>query len=358
VQPYLTVVVAARNDNYGGDFLTRMQLFVSTLAGLCDRHHLDAELVVVEWNPPPDRPPLRDAIEWPRNGLKVRIVTVPGDYHHRLPNSEKMPLFEWIGKNVGVRRASGEFVLVTNPDIIFSRELIAHLAQRNLPFDCYEKVDRYDVGKRVPQDLPVDKMLRFCRRNVVQICLAKEVIDPRFRARARAFFSRLRSVTTRMVAFALHPDRPKLVRWVRRTAKGWRATEDAGRGLVIYEAPQSSPPVLHLAAPGDFLLMGRQQWHELRGFPELTTHSQVDLYMVLLAWAAGLKQLVLPYRIYHQEHDRSEHGLRPMTVLERIPEFREMRETRRVVITNGDNWGLGDVTLPECGVGQLGRDGG
>jgi len=197
-------------------------------------------------------------------------------------------------------------------------------------------------------------MLRLCKRSVVQVCLGTKNIDTRFRGRVRTFvteipdsLARARLVLIRIRAFVFHPDPGKLVRWVRRIAKNRGATQDARRGLVRYDAPVSSPNVLHLSTPGDFLLMGRERWHELRGFPELPTHSVVDLYMVFLASAAGLKQLVLPYRIYHQEHDRSQHSQRPLTVLENIPAFREMQETRRPVITNREDWGLGDVELPE-----------
>jgi hypothetical protein len=59
MKPYLSFVIAARNDDYGGNFLHRMQVFVNVLFWLWERHNLDAELVVVEWNPPKDRPRLK-----------------------------------------------------------------------------------------------------------------------------------------------------------------------------------------------------------------------------------------------------------------------------------------------------------
>ena len=78
-KPVLSVVVAARNDNHGGDLLRRMQLFVGCLDTLCERHGLAAELVLVEWNPPADRPPLSAALDWARGprACGVRIITVP-----------------------------------------------------------------------------------------------------------------------------------------------------------------------------------------------------------------------------------------------------------------------------------------
>ena len=53
--PYLSVVVTTRNDDHGGDPLKRLQAFVNTFDAQCRRTGLDAEVVVVEWNPPADR---------------------------------------------------------------------------------------------------------------------------------------------------------------------------------------------------------------------------------------------------------------------------------------------------------------
>ncbi len=49
--PYLSVVATARNDNHGGNMLRRMQIFVNGFLEQCRRHQLDAELILVEWNP-------------------------------------------------------------------------------------------------------------------------------------------------------------------------------------------------------------------------------------------------------------------------------------------------------------------
>ena len=51
-EPYLSVVVATRNDDHGGDPLKRLQAFINTFAAQCRRTALDAEVIVVEWNPP------------------------------------------------------------------------------------------------------------------------------------------------------------------------------------------------------------------------------------------------------------------------------------------------------------------
>src|SRR5579883_2071122 len=124
-QPYISVVVTARNDDHGGNLLGRMQCFVNGWIALSNRHHLSSELIVVEWNPPVDRQPLWQALRWPAElGIcKVRFIEVPPELHRRYEHADALPLYQMIAKNVGIRRARGRFILATNIDILFSDEL-------------------------------------------------------------------------------------------------------------------------------------------------------------------------------------------------------------------------------------------
>ena len=164
MEPKVSFVVTARNDNYGGNFLHRMQVFVNALLAQWRQHHLQAELVIVEWNPPENAKPLAEALVWPDALLPgtVRIVQVPNELHQQLPNSDRMPMFEYIAKNVGIRRARGEYILATNPDILFSDKLIRFLASGKLSHDAFYRVDRYDVARTIPLNVPLEKQLRFC----------------------------------------------------------------------------------------------------------------------------------------------------------------------------------------------------
>jgi len=114
--PYLSVIVAARNDNHGGNMLSRMQAFLDCWIEQARRFNLSSEIVIVEWNPPAERPRLKDALRWPADlPCAVRFVEVPKEVHARFPHSEAIPLHQMIAKNAGIRRARGEFVLVIGP---------------------------------------------------------------------------------------------------------------------------------------------------------------------------------------------------------------------------------------------------
>lgn len=180
-QPYLSVVATARNDDHGGNPLHRMQLFVNGVIAQCDRHQLPAELVLVEWNPPADRPRLAEVLDWPANDgwCEVRIIEVPPELHARLDYSDRLPLFQMIGKNVGIRRARGEFIVATNIDIIFSDELMRFLAQRGLRRGYVYRLDRFDVPADLELSWPIERQLEFCRESVLRVNRREGTLDVR-----------------------------------------------------------------------------------------------------------------------------------------------------------------------------------
>src|SRR5205823_5846648 len=66
---------------------------------------------------------------------------------------------------------------------------------------------------------------------------------------------------------------------------------------------------LHTNACGDFTLMSREDWLRLRGYPELPIFSlHIDSLLLYMAHWTGIAEVVLPYRVYHVEHDG---GFRP-----------------------------------------------
>jgi hypothetical protein len=170
-EPYLSVVVTARNDDHGGDFLRRMQTFLTAWIKQARRYRIPSELIVVEWNPPPDRPRLHDTLRWPPDlgPCEIRFIEVPPELHARYPHSGALPLYQMIGKNVGIRRARGQFVLATNIDILFSDELAEFLASRRLERGRMYRIDRYDAMSDVPVDACVQDQLAYCSTHLIRV---------------------------------------------------------------------------------------------------------------------------------------------------------------------------------------------
>lgn len=169
--PYLSVVIAARNDNHGGDMLHRMQAMLDSWIVQAEQYELESEIVVVEWNPPEDRPRLREALRWPQFAERcdVRFIEVPSAVHASLRNSAAIPLHQMTAKNAGIRRSRGEFVLATNLDVICSAELMRFLAQRELQPGAMYRMDRYDVSRDLPMHASIDELLEFCSTHRLRV---------------------------------------------------------------------------------------------------------------------------------------------------------------------------------------------
>ena len=170
-EPYISLVVAARNDNHGENMLGRMQASLDSWIAQAVRYDLHSEIIVVEWNPPPGRHGLKEELRLPEGAgdFPVRFIEVPPEVHQALPHSSAIHLHQMIAKNVGIRRARGQFVLATNIDIIFSAELMQFLAQRRLEQRSFYRMDRFDVASDIPAKAPVDDLLAFCRRNIRRV---------------------------------------------------------------------------------------------------------------------------------------------------------------------------------------------
>lgn len=213
----LSIIIVGRNDNYGERFLERTQCCIDNIFTLAPQHKLDGELILVEWNPPADRPTMDQAIDWKNATIPTRVIRVPRSIHAKFERSNTFNLFEYTAKNVGIRRSKGKFVLVINADILLSSDMIAFLAG-----------DKLEEGN---------------------------------------FYRAIRE-----------PHLPQ------------------GTGL-------------YFGASGDFLMMSRNKWETIKGYPEVSHNAHVDSSGVHYADLAGLRQVILQQKIIHMPHKCDRAGL-------------------------------------------------
>ena len=168
--PYLSVVCTTRNDDHGGDPLKRLQAFINTFAAQCRRTALSAEVIVVEWNPPADKPRVSELCRVPPDApFSLRFVEVPSELHQRLRFSSVLPLFQMIAKNVGIRRARGRFILATNIDVILSCELVERLASASLVPGRLYRVDRHDIEPDFPVEASLTEQMTYCQTHQLRV---------------------------------------------------------------------------------------------------------------------------------------------------------------------------------------------
>jgi hypothetical protein len=334
--PYLSLVVTSRNDD--DQVLRRMQTFVNGLVSQARRYMLSCELIIVEWNYPPDRPRLLQALKWPLkpDWCTIRIIGVPPEIHNSFENSDVIPLFQMIAKNVGIRRARGRFVLATNIDILFSNELVKFLASKRLWKNRMYRIDRYDVPGNAPTDVPIDEQMSWCQHNVIRL---------------------YRHLQTVEIKDGVIPLRRKKWKKLRKRIGEW-----------FLQWFSRDEPVLHTNACGDFTLLSKKHWERVSGYPEFPMRAmKLDGLLCYAAYYTGAKEITLndPMRIYHLDHSGrsdgaivalSERGSGGASYQVSPHQYKawveEMRMSRRPIIFNKDRWGLSNEELPEIVIGR------
>jgi hypothetical protein len=277
--PYLSIVAVSRNDGHGGHLLERMQYFIDSLYEQCNRYRLDTELIIVEWNPPEDKKRLNEVLKWPGDNtyLKTRIIVVSPDLHSTFEHSDRLPLFQMIGKNVGIRRARGDFILATNIDILFSNELMEYLAEKRLRNDILYRADRMDSASPFNSWLQLfykqssSVILDFCKTNIIRV-------NKKYGTYAAG------SITDRFKVFTRHHI---------------QKMKDHYTGRIPFYG------AIHTNGCGDFTLMSRALWMKFCGYPELQMFSwNIDSVLLIAAYHFGIKEIDLrpPKNTFHMEH--------------------------------------------------------
>jgi hypothetical protein len=355
--PYLSVVAASRNDDHGGDPLVRTQIFINMFARQCEKYRMPAELILVDWNPVPGRPGLAAVLTVPPETTFVRgrVITVPTALHQRLKYADKLRFFQMIAKNVGIRRARGEFILATNVDILLSDELISFIGHRCLDRGKVYRVDRCDIRNGMPGDVLLDEALEYAWNNAIRSHTRYQPLEL-----VRHLYGSGESFKRSCV-----PD-PEF--------RG--AIDDV---TVVHEhgvweiRPDRSARMSHLHTNGcgDFMLLSREGWDAIRGYPEFEAFSfNIDSMGLIAAHHGGYEEVSLlpPCVCFHIEHEFGS-GWTPegeRTLFKRLrtsgilnPEWpvlmplaEEMRTNRRNLEFNHARWGMVDFDLPEQGLGE------
>lgn len=274
------------------------------------------------------------------------MIEVPPERHARLQHSDRLPLFQMIAKNVGIRRARAPFVVATNVDVLFDDALMAELASRSLRPGTVYRADRHDTDANLDPFAPVDELLTDSLAGVIRICR----MDGTYDVRTGEYFRIYGPLTnlpgplarwSRLVSFALplagaygraavHRSRSRLRRWhLARKGRGpgphslfagidpgqvlkvaretlaslVRAVAEQNRLLGEIWLHEKARVRVHSNACGDFTLLARTDWERVGGYAELEMFSlHLDSLLLYEAHYAGLRQQTLPGAVYHLEH--------------------------------------------------------
>jgi hypothetical protein len=356
VKPYLSIVATSRNDDHGGNPLLRTQIFINTFARQCEKYRLPAEIIIVDWNPVNGLPGLAAVLTLPddANYCHSHVITVPPSLHQRLKYAEVLPLFQMIAKNVGIRRARGQFILGTNIDIIFSNELIQFIAKQTLDSQKLYRVDRNDIHNGLAPEANVDEVINYAWANPIRAHRRYQPENLVNHLYGNDMIQRQCKPTE------LHLIQQEGVKVVHHE-EVWQVQPDRSVNMTH----------LHTNACGDFTLLSREGWMIIRGYPEFEAYSfNIDSVGMIAAHYAGFEEVSLlpPCVCFHIEHEMGsgwspEGGeilfdrLRNSGVLSPewpvlTPLVDEMRDTGKPLQFNNSQWGLAAFDLPEQPLGE------
>lgn len=148
VAPYVTFVFTGRNDDFGGDFNGRFFRALRFNHERLSEAGVPHDFVFVEWRPLADRGYLATVLAEQFSsaaGLYLHSYVVDPAYHDALTLNPRLQFQEFLAKNVGIRRARGQFVLTTNTDIYLSRGVIDVFAARALEDGVLYRAARHDL---------------------------------------------------------------------------------------------------------------------------------------------------------------------------------------------------------------------
>jgi hypothetical protein len=237
--PLVSLVLTGRNDGYGGDFTARFFRTLRFNHEQLSARQIPHEIVFVEWAPVPGAPLLFDQVFEAIPEIPPEVCSwyvVDRRYQEALSLNPRIEYFEFLAKNVGVRRARGRFVLTSNCDVYMGRRVLEALEHGTLAPGVVYRAPRHDIK--------------------------------------------------------LTLDQSKL---------NWEVLEDP-RNL---DGPAHRLKAPYMgSATGDFILLDRESFHEIRGFNEVYRVARigVDRNLLVKALSSGLAIEDIGGPVYHVNH--------------------------------------------------------
>ncbi|KAI8144927.1 hypothetical protein BJV82DRAFT_63143 [Fennellomyces sp. T-0311] len=287
---YLTVVLVAKDDQ------AKLQNAIDSTYVMAERTQTLMELMIIEWNPPPGRRPVREAYRYRRSDyLTYRIITVPHKLHQAMHGDNSYDPYEYEGRNVGIRFARGEFVVCTNPSVLWSLNMHNAIVSR-----AWVKKRLYTQFAPPDQPGPVvqlnafptdDELILSCSHNTYEL------------------------------------------------------------GKYFMPACQNLDPYNYLEATNDagqFMLAHRDTWKTMRGYREIGATSWVDVELMMTAgWTHGVSVIYNPDTVLCNQEPLSHHD---NSAEKQGVNVRKMMLNQEVHMNEEGRWGLQNFDIYKEGV--------
>jgi hypothetical protein len=282
----ISAVIVSRNDGYGGHLNER--------ATYCFNSAIDTydEVIYVDWNSPTHSLlyDIKDNIQFKGNFKHIVIspeiasVLTNGD-----PNAQKC--CEVLGRNIGLRRATGDYLVSTNIDII-------HPKRDQLE----ETIAQLDI---------------------------------------RSFYTISRRHTDWDIIKAFHNDEIPFSEW--KSLREYLITNSEERHFEETTVSGDNYSIINCC--GDYQIAFREIWNEIRGFEEALIYSlyaDTNVQKKALMHGFGLKAIYNP-ALFHIEHGRGGGGF--LDGINKVTNDPYRAIVYQNKTENSDSWGFGDTEI-------------
>lgn len=286
-QPRLSFVSCARNDNYGGNFIWRLETALNFLGDNLDKLDRleDVEVVVTDWG---SENPLSTVLSLNKAAsLITRFVMVSPSLAKGV---EPVSEFLWVvAENAAIRRSRGDYVAEIWGDILLTEDFLGQLFRI---LDGYQEID-----------VPIDCSMVIGRRRNVPSAYVKRCPSLR----------ELDWIVSRL------------------------------GGLMPYDLPLAVRDLPFYYFPAGFLMMPRRLWEECGGYDESMLHygfTDTDLIRRIASKYSCMYLDKVGLTVFHLDHQRSLSGVRT---------DRKINQERleNSYCPNIDTWGLAGYVLEE-----------
>lgn len=336
----LSFCICLRNDNYGGDQDRRFQKFIDYYSKIQKKYGQIFEFVICDYNSPSGKPVHEMHLPW--HSLRpLKIIRVNSNHHKEISKGLGRPILDYVGRNIAVRHACGDYILILNQDIFITESIFEFCAQKKLRSEFFYRADRWDIPFESLQTGSGNQIIANAKNNLLQI-------NRRHSIKYHEITVPYQNKDPQQLASAAfktekYDSREKIIYGSRRSIL--QKIRHMFFGAVDFESLG-----LHTNASGDFILCPKIAWEKIGGAIETTEfYLHTDSYLVAQLYGAGYRQAIfdLPHQVFHADHDRSAR----LNFQESIPY--EVHKKRLADIAlgtvpprlNKENWGMHDKSL-------------
>jgi len=123
----VSFILTGRDDGYTGDFIDRFAIALKKNIEILSRYDIDWEIIVVDYNPFSGKSLIKnDQLEVWLSHERVKNIIIDRSVVIDDGLSEN-GFYEYFGKNCGALKAEGEFLFMTNADIIISNDTVKYI---------------------------------------------------------------------------------------------------------------------------------------------------------------------------------------------------------------------------------------